>query len=49
MKIPSRREIKWRTISNECSDMDIIPGTNGQFLMALIKKIKNKKVVAHIL
>lgn len=46
-EIPSRREFKWRTISNESSDIDIIPSINGQYVIAIIKKIKNKKVFSH--
>ncbi|KAL4443207.1 hypothetical protein ABPG74_002274 [Tetrahymena malaccensis] len=42
-EIPSRREFKWRTISNESSDIDIFPSANGQYVIAIIKKIKNKK------
>lgn len=39
--------MKWRTISNEASDIDMVPSANGQYLIAIIKKIKNKKVASH--
>ncbi len=48
-KVPNRRELKWKNINWEVSDVDLISAENGSYVTAILKKMKNKKVIGTLI
>lgn len=45
-ELPSRKEVKWKSISLDICEVEFFSEATGKYLVAVMKKVKNKKIVS---